>query len=106
MTPPSIEPVAADVDSLDLPCAQALLAAVVALMSAYASAAPESGRDLDQHRRLLARKVVSNLFFLRQHPDVPPPLRQVMAHVHQHWSVLAQGPVTAPPPVPGGVLLH
>lgn len=106
MTPPSIEPVAADVDSLDLPCAQALLAAVVALMSAYAHPAPGAGCDLDLHRRLLARKVVSNLFFLRQHPDVPPPLRQVMAHVHQHWSVLAEGPVTAAPAVPGGTLLH
>jgi hypothetical protein len=84
-----------DAEAPDLPCAQALLAAVVALMSAYANPAPDTRLDLVVHRRLLARKVVSNLFFLRQHPGVPAPLRQVMAQAADHWAVLAEGSVAS-----------
>lgn len=98
-------------DTPDLPCAQALLAAVVALMSAYANPAPDTRQDLAVHRRLLARKVVSNLFFLRQHPAVPAPLRQVMAQATSHWAVLAEGPVATTPVAlapqgPGSGWLH
>ena len=86
--------VAADAsDALALPCPQALLAAAVALMSAYANPAPDATVDLATHRRLLARKVVSNLFFLREHPAVPAPLRRVMGQAHAHWAVLAAGPM-------------
>lgn len=71
------------------PCVQGLIAANVALMTAYANPAPGTRVDLSTHRHLLARKVVSNLFFLREHPLLSPALRQVMAHAHQHWLQLA-----------------
>lgn len=79
----------AESDALELPCAQALLASLVALMSAHANPAPDTRLDLATYRVLLARKVVSNLFFLREHPALPSPLRQVMAQAHAHWALLA-----------------
>lgn len=77
------------------PCVQGLIAANVALMTAYANPAPGATVDLAGQRRLLARKLVSNLSFLREHPLLSPALRQVMAHAHQHWLSLA-APVPAP----------
>lgn len=71
------------------PCVQGLIAANVALMTAYANPAPDARVDLVSQRRLLARKVASNLFFLREHPLLSPALRQVMAQAHQHWVLLA-----------------
>ncbi|MEN9631252.1 MAG: hypothetical protein RJA10_4480 [Pseudomonadota bacterium] len=105
-TPPDTAAGHAEADTPDLPCAQALLAAVVALMSAYANPAPDIRQDLAVHRRLLARKVMSNLFFLRQHPAVPAPLRQVMSQAADHWAVLAEGPVTAAPTQPESGWVH
>ena len=67
------------------PCALALIAANVALMSAYANPTHGAGPDGAGHRALLARKVVSNLGLLQQHPALPPALRQVMANAHDHW---------------------
>lgn len=76
------------------PCVQGLIAANVALMTAYANPAPQAPADAETQRRLLARKVVSNLFFLREHPLLSPALRQVMAHAHQHWVALATAAAT------------
>lgn len=80
------------------PCVQGLIAANVALMTAYANPATDARFSTEAQRRLLARKVVSNLFFLREHPLLSPGLRQVMANAHQHWAELAQA---APEPEPG-----
>jgi hypothetical protein len=76
------------------PCVQGLIAANVALMTAYANPAPDARVDMASQRRLLARKVASNLFFLREHPLLSPGLRQVMAHAHQHWVALAAAAAT------------
>lgn len=73
------------------PCVQGLIAANVALMTAYASPDPQSPDSPQAQRLLLARKVVSNLFFLREHPLLSPDLRQVMASAHQLWAQLARG---------------
>jgi len=95
-----------EADAVELPCAEALLAAVVALMSAHANPAPDARVDPDTHRRLLARKVVSNLFFLRQHPALSAPLRRVMAQAHAHWATLAAAPVVAAPAASAGGWMH
>lgn len=86
---PADEAEAADDGEASYPCVQGLIAANVALMTAYANPAPQARVDAETQRRLLARKVVSNLFFLREHPLLSPALRQVMAHAHQHWQCLA-----------------
>ena len=88
--PDAADPAAEPADAGEsYPCVQGLIAANVALMTAYANPAPGATLDTPSQRRMLARKVVSNLFFLREHPLLSPALRQVMAHAHQHWQCLA-----------------
>jgi hypothetical protein len=74
------------------PCVQGLIAANVALMTAYANPAPDARVQASAQRLLMARKIVSNLFFLREHPLLSPALRQVMAHAHQRWLDIARAP--------------
>lgn len=92
-----------------LPCAEALVAGTVAAMTAWADPCPTCPLGPEGQRRLLARKLVSNLCLLTQHPGLSPELRQVMALAHQRWvglldrsagpdadtRVLAAGPVPA-----------
>lgn len=84
-------------DGIALPCDQALLAATLALMTAYANPCTGARVDAATQRRLMARRIVSNLFFLREHPALGPGMRQVMATVHGHWSALARMLEGAPP---------
>ncbi|MBI5718979.1 MAG: hypothetical protein HZC37_15020 [Burkholderiales bacterium] len=74
----------------DLPCWVALVAGSMALMSAHA--APEATARIcaQAQRRLMARKIVSNLFFLRHHPHAPPGVRHVAARMQDMWVPLAQ----------------
>ena len=74
---------------LEMPCAFGLLVGTLALMTAHASPEPETHDDVTTQRRLMARKIVSNLFFLQHHPDAPPPLRQVAANMHGRWLSMA-----------------
>jgi hypothetical protein len=73
-----------------LPCAGEQAAGTLALMTCWA--APERNTDAsdEQQRLLMARKIASNLYFLREHPDVAPGLRQVIGKVHARWLLLAQ----------------
>jgi hypothetical protein len=95
-----MHPEAPDTDDADagLPCAGGLVAATLALMTTWAAPAPDAAVDAEQQRWLIARKVVSNLFFLSNHPEVGPGLRNVMVKVHLRWVEIAQGaqPAAAP----------
>jgi hypothetical protein len=71
------------------PCPHALLAATLALMTAYAEPNPDARVDPVALRRLLARKIVSNLFFLREHPALGASMRQVVGTVHGRWVAVA-----------------
>lgn len=106
MNPASPKPETDETDTVDLPCAEALLAAVVALMSAHANPNADARIDPATQRLLLARKVVSNLFFLREHPALSAPLRRVMAQAHAHWATLAAGPLAPLPAAPTPGWLH
>ena len=84
-------------DSLDdptedvtLPCAQALVAGTVALMTVWADPCPNCSTDAATQRLLVARKIVSNLYLLRQHPHLGEPLQLVMANAHQRWVGVAR----------------
>lgn len=72
-------------DDSTLPCPQAMLAGTLALMSAWAHPAQGCQLGSGQRRPLLARKIISNLFFLQQHPLVSPALRALAGRLHQHW---------------------
>lgn len=72
------------------PSAEALVAGTVALMTTWADPRPDCRPDAATHRSLLARKIVSNLFFLQEHPALSCGLRQVMAMAHQRWMGVAR----------------
>jgi hypothetical protein len=101
-------------DDPGLPCPHALLAATLALMTAYAEPNPDARVDALTLRRLLARKIVSNLFFLHEHPALGASMRQVVGTVHGRWVALAGGPSSgsadtrhaAPPERDGVPWLH
>lgn len=79
-----------------LPSPEALIAGTLALMTAWADPCPQAQLPPGQLRLLLARKVVSHLFFLQHHPLVAPHLRQSIAHARLHWVGLARGAPAAP----------
>ena len=62
----------------------------VALMTAWADPCPHAPVGPAHLRRLMARKVVSNLFFLQHHPHARPELRQSLANAPAKWVNLAR----------------
>jgi hypothetical protein len=96
---------APDVD--ELPSIDALIAGTVALMTTWADPCPNARRAPDELRIQVARKVVSNLFFLQHHPLLSPPLRQSLAKAHARWVGVVdagQGQAIEPMQVLGQVL--
>lgn len=79
-----------------LPCVGGLLAGTLALMTTWAAPEPDARIGAEQQRSLIARKLVSNLGLLRNHPEIGPALQQVIGRVHERWSRLPQDCVTAP----------
>lgn len=79
---------------ISLPCGDALLAATLVLMTAYAGPAVAGAP-----RHLLACRIVGHLACLREQAALSPGLREVAAAVHRHWSALLEA---APP----GEVLH
>ena len=72
-----------------LPDIDALLAGTLALMTAWADPCPASPLAAADLRRLLARKVVSNLYILAHHPLARPALQQSLDQARQRWIGLA-----------------
>ncbi len=72
-----------------LPCAGGLLAGTLALMTCWAAPERSAHASEAQQRLLMARKIASNLYFLREHPDVGSGLRQVIGKAHERWVLLA-----------------
>jgi hypothetical protein len=70
-----------------LPCAGGLLAGTLALMTCCA----EPEHRAAPQRALMARKIVSNLYFLREHPDLPLGLRLVITRLHARWCEVTRG---------------
>jgi hypothetical protein len=80
----------------ELPSVDALMACTVALMTVWADPHSQAGMGPAQLRHLIARKVVSNLFFLQHHPLARPELRQSLAQAHARWVCLVQQADRAP----------
>jgi hypothetical protein len=100
----SVPSPAADDDLDDGPPDAALLVGcTMALMTSWAlHDAPEvdgarggAAAGTGGPRGLMARKIVSNLFFLQHHPAVDAGLRRVIGNVHAHWRQIAQGEAPA-----------
>ena len=75
-----------------LPSVDALMAGTLALMTGYAQA-PSDG----EHRPLMGKKLVSNLFFLARHPQVSPVMRCMLGKLRTRWQLALE---TDDPPVP------
>lgn len=65
-----------------LPCAEALLAGTLALMTGHAQAC------CDNHRQLMNAKIVANLSQLSEHPILSPQLRTALWNLRTRWNVL------------------
>lgn len=72
-------------DDLNPPCLEALVAGTFALMSCWATPLEDTRTPLRQQRTAMARKIVSNLYLLKNHPHASPGLRHVMAMAHERW---------------------
>ena len=92
-----------DAAAASLPCAGGLLASTRALMTCWAVPEPDAQIDAAQQRALMASKIASNLFLLRQHPDLPGGLRLVVTRLHARWCDIApaghEGTQPTEPPV-------
>lgn len=77
-----------------LPSVDALLAGTLALMTGYAQAA-----ETCAHRPLMAKKLVSNLFFLANHSQVSPTMRCMLGNLRTRWQLAAEAgaPQTSAP---------
>lgn len=71
-------------DEYAMPCAEAMLAGTLALMTGHAESA------CARQRTLMAQKICSNLFFLGRHPGLTPNFRAVVHRMHGHWDRLAE----------------
>lgn len=83
-------------EAAELPCATGLMAATLALMTAWAEPEPGDRAEAARLRALFARKLACNLNQLRDHPDVGHPLQQVIGRLHQRWVLIALGTVQEP----------
>ena len=104
-------------DDSRLPSLEALLAGTLALMTTWADPHLKDRVVLTRHRDLIARKIVSNLHFLQNHPAVSQELRIVLNRSHDRWASLAhpdctcnrqtiEGVSALPCMPPGSTLIH
>jgi hypothetical protein len=75
-----------DID-VELPCIDGMLAGTLALMTGYAEHQCEQGNASCRH--LMAKKIVSNLYFLASHPQMPGTMALVMRNLQNHWHTLS-----------------
>jgi hypothetical protein len=62
-----------------MPCAEALLASALALMTGYVQGC------CDDHRTQMAQKVVQNLLHLSEHPMLSPDFKTLLWNLHTRW---------------------
>lgn len=79
-------------EEYEMPCAEALLAGTLALMTAYA----QSSRD--GHRVLMARKVATNLQVLAQHPQLSHAFKTMLSRLLGRWIDPIHGSLQADEP--------
>jgi hypothetical protein len=72
---------------VELPSIDGMLAGTMALMTGYAEHQCEQGNGNCRH--LIAKKIVSNLFFLASHPQLPGAMAQVLRNLQNHWHTLS-----------------
>ncbi len=71
---------------------EALVAGTFALMTTWADPHLADEQVLLRQRDLIARKIVSNLYFLKTHPGLSDELRVVLSRSHERWLALTERP--------------
>jgi hypothetical protein len=84
-----------------LPCAEALLAGTLALMTAYAQGSPHCNG-----RPVMAAQLVSNLIRLSHHPAFTPTMRAVLSRLCGSWQQQVSGITFAEPTEQSTALWH
>jgi hypothetical protein len=84
--PPTPYTTHSDID-VELPCIDGMLAGTLALMTGYAEHQCEQGNA--NCRNVMAKKIVSNLYFLASHPQMPHAMVLVMRNLQNHWHTLS-----------------
>jgi hypothetical protein len=77
-----MEAIAEGDDEQRLPCAEAILAGTLGLMTAHAQA------DRDDQRQRIAEKVELNLAGLAEHPALSLHFRRALSALTAHWQLL------------------
>ena len=67
-------------EEYEMPCAEALLAGTLALMTGHAQSC------CDDHRDLMARKVATHLSVLSQHPVLSPGFKSMLFKLQTRWA--------------------
>ncbi|OGA98683.1 MAG: hypothetical protein A3E79_19300 [Burkholderiales bacterium RIFCSPHIGHO2_12_FULL_61_11] len=62
-----------------MPCAEAMLAGTLALMTGHVQAC------CDGHRVLMAKKIVANLVLLSEHPLLSPQFKTMLWNLRERW---------------------
>lgn len=85
-----------------LPCAEALLAGILALMTGHAQS------ECPGRQARMAERIVENIEALAQHAAFSAQFRMALHHLRTHWQGLADPGPCAPAaaPDPGPRLLH
>lgn len=86
--------VSADID-VELPSVEGLLAGTLALMTGYAQRA--AGLRGQTEVDLMAKKIASNLHFLKTHPYLSQPFAAVLDNLHALWMDLSAQRLPAEP---------
>lgn len=84
-----MDPYPPQVDEYELPCAEALLAGTLALMTAYAQ------NCCGERRGYLASKIAANLSTLIRHAGLSDPFRASVGKLHTQW--VRMSPATSEP---------
>lgn len=66
-------------EEYSMPCAEALLASTLALMTGYVQAC------CDDHREVMGRKIVTNLQFLSESPLLTAHFRALVGNLRGRW---------------------
>ena len=69
---------------------QALLAGTFASITTWADPHLTEETALNRQRDLIARKIVSNLYYLKTHPEISEELRMVLGRSHDRWLSIAR----------------
>jgi hypothetical protein len=76
-----------ETEEFEMPAADAVLAATLALMTGYGQALQAALNP--EHRLLMGAKIVRNLALLADHPQLSAGLRQVLERLQQRWQSMS-----------------